>query len=133
MVIGYKKRFVEPIKAGTKKHTVREDKHNRWRAGLTMHMATGIRSKYYNCFNQTHCTGTQPITMHMEKDDDGGLSVLVIKVNGKRLDDTTINSFVVADGFKDLHDFKKWWLPELAVRPAYTYTGKIIHWTDLRY
>lgn len=84
MVIGFKKQFEAPIKAGTKIHTIREDAHNRWKPGMMMHQATGVRTKYYRCFNETPCISTQQLIMFMEKDDEGGLSVLVMKI-GQRI------------------------------------------------
>ena len=50
MVIGFNKQFPDKITEGTKKHTIREDKHDRWNAGMIMHMATGVRTKNYKCF-----------------------------------------------------------------------------------
>ena len=50
MVIGFHKQFVPLIKSGSKIHTIRIDKHNRWKAGMKMHMATGVRTKKYKQF-----------------------------------------------------------------------------------
>ncbi|HEY5509050.1 MAG TPA: hypothetical protein VIK29_10280, partial [Paludibacter sp.] len=63
MVIGFNKQFPDKITAGTKKHTIREDVHNRWHAGMTMHMAIGVRTKNYNCFKLDTCKSTQKITI----------------------------------------------------------------------
>jgi thymidylate kinase len=41
MILSFKERFVEPIKNGTKIHTIREDKHNRWKAGMKIHFWKG--------------------------------------------------------------------------------------------
>jgi len=41
MIISFKPQFVPKILAGTKIHTLREDKTNRWQAGRKMHMYTG--------------------------------------------------------------------------------------------
>ena len=61
MILGFNKRFPQPIHDKIKIHTIREDKHNRWKAGRIIHMATGVRTKHYYCFNQEICTGTQII------------------------------------------------------------------------
>jgi len=55
MVLAFKKRFVEPIKKGVKIHTIREDKTNRWKSGMKVHAATGVRTKNYNCFFESVC------------------------------------------------------------------------------
>ncbi|MEZ2337663.1 hypothetical protein AB6735_18600 [Mucilaginibacter sp. RCC_168] len=134
MVIGFHKQFVAPILAGTKIHTLREDKNDRWKPGVMMHQYTGGRfSKEYQKFNETPCVSTQKITMAIEKDLDGGLSVLVMTVGNRELDEATQELLAVRDGFASMIDFKKWWYPILAKQPGFKMVRKIIHWTDLRY
>ncbi|QTE36009.1 hypothetical protein J3L18_23130 [Mucilaginibacter gossypii] len=133
MVIGFKKQFEAPIKAGTKIHTIREDAHNRWKPGMMMHQATGVRTKYYRCFNETPCISTQQLIMFMEKDDEGGLSVLVMKIGQRILTEAEQEQLAINDGFPSLYEFKKWWYPELAKQPDYFMFRKIIHWTNFRY
>ncbi len=42
MILGFKEQFVEKIQNGIKKHTIRADKNNRWRDGMTIHFAQKI-------------------------------------------------------------------------------------------
>lgn len=134
MVIGFHKRFVAPILDGTKIHTIREDKAQRWKPGMMMHQYTGGRfSKEYRQFNETPCVSIQKITMYLEKDLDGGLSVLVMKVGQRELDEAQQEQLAVRDGFTSLLEFKKWWFPVLAKVPNFRITYTLIHWTDLRY
>jgi len=49
MVISFKRQFLKPMVEGTKVATIREEKQSRWKAGMIMHMVTGIRSKKYKC------------------------------------------------------------------------------------
>ncbi|MGB4776132.1 MAG: hypothetical protein WBP45_13215 [Daejeonella sp.] len=131
MVLGFKKRFEAPIKVGTKIHTIREDAKDRWRPGLLIHMATGTRSKYYNCFKETPCISYQRIVMHLDTSNEGDIA---IAIGGKMLiKDEEYERLAINDGFLNFSDFKKWWLPELAQRIHNRYSGKIIHWTDFRY
>ena len=44
MVLGFKKQLETPIIFGDNIHTPREDKHNRWKAGMPVQMATGVLS-----------------------------------------------------------------------------------------
>lgn len=67
MVIGFKEQFVQKILSGEKFHTIRRDKNNRWKKGMIMHMATGMRTKKYKQFAQRVCTGTQRIEIYPEK------------------------------------------------------------------
>jgi len=61
MIIGFKKQFVAPILAGTKVHTIRENKTNRWRPGTTIQFATGVRTKQYSQFKLNKCVSIQSI------------------------------------------------------------------------
>lgn len=69
MVIGFKEQFVYKILNGTKIHTIREDKHDRWRPGMTMHMATGVRTKNYKQFHEDNCTSVQEISIFPEYEE----------------------------------------------------------------
>ncbi|MEI8086941.1 MAG: hypothetical protein WCG93_12075 [Paludibacter sp.] len=131
MVIGFNKQFPDKIIAGTKLHTIREDVHNRWRAGMTMHMATGVRTKQYKCFKLDVCNGTQIIEIKWSRlyKDAPRAAVYV--------DDRCIGSYtnmypsgflkVLArnDGFDSVQEFFEWFKED--------FKGKLIHWTDLRY
>lgn len=71
MILSFKSQFILPIIKGTKIHTVREDPNHRWEAGRKTHMATGVRTKFYNCFREDECTGVQDVVMTL--DHDGNL------------------------------------------------------------
>ena len=132
MILGFNKRFPQPILDGSKKHTIREDKHNRWKAGRIIHMATGVRTKNYNCFCKCKCTGTQSITIiHL----GGWIQVFIDKrffgeAYHHGLDDiheysTCLVELARNDGFSYLSEFFHWFNTD--------FEGKIIHWTDYRY
>jgi len=71
MVLGFEQQFVEPILSGTKIHTIREDKHNRWKPGRSIQMATGVRTKNYNQFNEDECVSVQEIKiLYFDGDPD---------------------------------------------------------------
>jgi hypothetical protein len=67
MILGFKPQFKEPILKGTKIHTLRDDEQERWRVGMTIHFATGVRTKYYNCFKQDKCKSTQQAIIVLKK------------------------------------------------------------------
>lgn len=129
MLIGYKPQFHAKILDGTKKHTIRTDTHNRWRAGMAMHQSAGVRTKQYKLLRLDTCTGTQKITITHDRHKasvyvDDKLLGYYAKLNGftgyQRLKELAKN-----DGFNSVDDFFNWF--------NVNYTGKIIHWTDLRY
>lgn len=139
MVIGFKKQFVEPIKKGIKGHTIRKDEANRWKPGMTMHMYTGGRfSKEYHKFAEKQCVSTQKIKMWVIKasdvigDDEHGYFIGV-KIDGLQVNPLTMHQLSERDGFGTHGDFLSWWIPAILKLPNQVFTGKIIHWTDLRY
>lgn len=136
MVIAFKEQFVEPILDDLKNHTIREDATNRWKVGMTMHMATGVRTKKYKQFAEKVCTGIQKIEFKWATINKGlvneGRSVKVFiddrNVTNEWFEDT--NEMIVEvlaknDGFNNLVDFFGWFSED--------FTGKLIHWTDLKY
>jgi len=131
MVLGFNKRFEEPILAEIKLHTIREDKHGRWHAGRAIHMATGVRTKHYNCFKQKECISTQAIKFKWheptKKAPDRWCNILV-SVNHcgyKLLSYREIERLAINDGFKTVADLLIWFNKD--------FKGKIIHWTNLKY
>lgn len=121
MVLGFKKRFVQPIFDGTKIHTLRCDPYNRWKPGVRIHMATGTRTKHYNCFkSDIFCVTTQEIIMRITK---GRVHVLVDK---RLLLYQECLAFIKNDGFQSTEDFIQFF-GEGELRM------KLIHWTDFKY
>lgn len=117
MVLGFKKQFVDKIKNGSKIHTIREDKHKRWKEGNTIHFATGVRTKKYKQFISGMCFGVQEIYIDNEQ--------TVVMVDGRRLTFYEIETLAKNDGFDSVCDFLKWF--------GDNFTGRIIHWTKLKY
>ena len=61
MILGFKNQFVPAILDGTKIHTIRKDPHHRWKPGMTIQMATGVRTKKYKCFKKAICVSVQEV------------------------------------------------------------------------
>ncbi len=121
MILGFKPQFIEPIIKGTKIHTIREDRHNRWKAGNTIQMATGVRTKLYNQFNEGTCFSVQKIEIYY-----GFLSYFpAILIDGRKLTNVELSELSKNDGFNSFNDFRKWFNKD--------YTGKIIHFTNFKY
>jgi len=119
MVLGFNSRFVDKILNGTKIHTIRADVHNRWKAGRSIQFATGVRSKYYEQFKEGVCVSTQLIKIEYH----GMLPV--IEVDGRKIGIHSIQKLSEGDGFEYAGDFFAWFNKD--------FSGKIIHWTKLRY
>lgn len=109
--------FDEKILKGVKLHTIRWDEKGRWKVGNKIHFSTGARTSKYKCFKVGECTGTQQIEIRNRR----------IYVDGRALTLDKIEWLAINDGFDCIEDFWAWF-------DTYSpFTGKIIHWTALRY
>lgn len=119
MVLGFKKQFVPKILDGTKIHTIREDKTRRWRKGMKINFATGVRTKNYEQFKEGVCTDVKKISITPHKNvcmslDDTTNGFVMLD------DEKDLLKFAQNDGFDTLDDFWKWF-----DKP---FEGVIIHW-----
>ena len=120
MILGFQPQFVDKILSGAKIHSIREDKNNRWKIGMTIHFATGVRTKKYKQFSDKICTGVQKIELRWTK----GISFTY--VDGKRLDPFELTKLFMNDGFTD-------WNKVIEFFGYKRFSGVIIHWTNKRY
>ena len=118
----FKKQFVAPIQAGTKRHTIRgERKDGRVPAkvGDNISLFCGMRTK--GCFRilpgTVLCTKVQPIQIY-----DGCLGLHRIMVDGTELDIGESECLAKADGFNGWRDMARFWDGRLPFK------GFIIHW-----
>ena len=103
-----------------KLHSIREGE--RWREGMKIHMAYGVRTKNYDQFNKgiaelQVCKGVQKIIISPNAN--------LIMIDGDGLNLYTKQILAVNDGFNNYKDFQYWFKDGLH--------GQIIHWTDYRY
>lgn len=126
MILGFKKQFKAPIMDGTKIHTIRLDKNFRWKPGVKIQMATGIRSKHYQCFKESECSSIQRIFMSFDY-------MLNISIGNWELSVYEKEILAKNDGFKDFKEFEDYWYPELIKGEYQSFSGRIIHWTNFRY
>ncbi len=124
MILSFKKQFKEPILKGTKKHTIREDKPNRWKVGNKIHFATGVRTKNYECFKEGVCVSVQEIEITRPVWSEY-LNDTIVRIDGIALTEKEQQQLAWNDGFTNLIDFWLWFKGD--------FKGKIIHWTDLKY
>lgn len=134
------------IQLKPKLHTMREDKHDRWRAGMSIQMVyRGPKYSIKDQFNKdiqelSTCVSTQSIILYFS--EYAGDSKLVSIYIDSRLywvgqvtktaanscspeDRQLIEQLAMNDGFESSIDFFRWFKKE--------WSGKLIHWTDLKY
>lgn len=115
MILGFKPRFEGKIAEGTKVHTIREDKKNRWTKGRTIHFAVGVRTKAYRQIGTGVCTSVQAIKINKP----------YVTVDNRPLTLDEINELAIRDGFTDVDAFFEWF--------SQSFEGKLIHWTEFKY
>lgn len=131
----------EEIHIYEKIHTIREDKTNRWKKGNTINFYIGARTvDMFNFAPDVECKSTQKIRIKVIENPivDIVSYTLEHKLNGETykkafsvyvddyfLDTETLKDLAHNDGFESLEDFFEWFNED--------FTGKIIHWTDLKY
>lgn len=126
MILTYSRRyFIEDIMYGAKIHTIREDKHNRWKPGMTIqHWYGNPRNKSKNpfSFEESRCSGVEDVFII----NIGGQ--ICVSVNDRSL--TSVETILLAhnDGLS-MDEFIARFVP----LDGDTFTGKIIHWTSIRY
>ena len=135
---GEKTNFLERIESGEKKHTLREDIHWRWKAGRIIQFSTGVRTKQFKEHFQKPCLLVQSVKLVLNESElPPYLADLNIFVDGRLLNPLVNPEFVRNDGFTNELNFLRWFFFEKKsgkwkqVRTVWT--GRIIHWTDLKY
>jgi len=123
MILGFKEQFVEKIFDGSKIHTIREDKADRWMMGRPIHFATGVGTKKYKEFKKGECISIQDISINPYTK-----SIIIMscyKFPNNHLDVKEILRFIKNDGFDTVEDFWRFFDKH--------FEGVIIHWTDFKY
>ena len=138
----YRKKFPaleEPKLLWPKLHTIREDKNNRWKAGNLIHPVVKNRTPQRFQFMPTiNCVSTQKIEIkYTRSGENSETRVLVdgkyfyfrsVNKNNELLSSSNIfemQKLAINDGFRNIDDFFEYFKTD--------FTGKIIHWTDLKY
>ncbi len=102
MILGFNKRFQGKILAGVKIHTIRVDEHSRWKKGIKIQFATGVRTKNYKQFAEGVCIKVKEIRI-----EPGERKVYLEGYNISLLPDVIAN-LAMSDGFDTVEDFWKW-------------------------
>jgi uncharacterized protein YqfB (UPF0267 family) len=114
MVLSFQPQFVDQIIKGTKIHSIREDKGNRWKVGSMINFATSVRTKKYNEFKKATVTHIDFVLITQRK---------AVYINDFRLSKERIEEFAQNDGFESASKFFEFFNDD--------FTGKIIHWTKV--
>lgn len=112
------KTLIDQVKP--KLHTIREDAHDRWKAGNYIHFVINNRTaERFQFAPVVKCISTQSIKI---KHTAAKIHVIV---DNKILNQSEAETLAINDGFETLEDFFKYFNK--------SFSGKLIHWTDKKY
>jgi len=122
-----------------KKLTIRDDPHNRWKAGRKIHFATGVRTKLYDCFAMGECKKVERIHFDWRGDNGTGIHLnypgtddkcnYLFWVDGSVLSYQEVCQLALDDGFDSLQSFFDFHYTENMKRGngRWSFERKIIH------
>ena len=136
MLLGFKTKFSngeptnfkEKILSGEKIHTIR--KGERWKPGMKIHFATGVRTKQCNIFKVGECISVQKIKIkhvvdpyaHQCKNET---IYVTIDDSYRPLCHDDFYALCKNDGFTKYADFVNWFKED--------FEGQIVHFTNKKY
>lgn len=143
MLLGFKKRFKEPILNYTKAFTMRSKRKVQPKIGETLYMYTGLRTPHCELItNKEKLISIQKVRILLEFTKFNPICNIDIWVDGRKLDyRTEVHEFVKFDGFEDVIDFAEYWKmtstkdDKKLRKEDLIIDGELqlFHWTDLKY
>lgn len=142
MLLGFKKRFIQPIKIGTKVHTMRNKRKIKPKIGETLHMYTALRTKHCELItNKEKLISKQKVRVHIQRNkvvtegkNNGFAYITKVLIDGRKIEGAELEQFVKFDGFENITDFASFWfLEEKKTKLVVGGIMDLFHWTDLRY
>jgi hypothetical protein len=130
MLLGFKKQFAKKILNGSKIHTFRNTRLVTPKPGETIHMYTGLRTKFTEFITKDHkYTGSQKVRMYLKMQCDEPFVTLTI---GEKSNWTPVelHEMAISDGFENISDFVRYWLGK---EKSLVWEGTCYHWSDFRY
>jgi hypothetical protein len=113
----FQPRFVDLVRRGIKRQTIRADRRDgrRPRVGQRMFAYSGLRTKQAKLLRIGDITAVLPIE----------ISPAGIALEGKRLDDAEANALALLDGFQHVNEMVGWFIEHHGRR----FAGLVIRWT----
>lgn len=117
----------EPRMKSGKLHTIRKDEKDRWKAGNDIHFVINNRTpKRFQFAPVVKCKAIQYIEISYDEVLCEKFSIEpVVFIDGQALEYDQLVTLAINDGFENEMEFCKYFDKD--------FTGKIIHWTDLKY
>jgi len=117
MILTFKERFIDSLLNGTKIHTIRADKYDRWKVGMKIQFWCGnprnTQKQPYQ-FAEGIVTEIMPIWIYPEREGININYIYILREINK------LDLFAKNDGFRDWEEMKQFF-------PDY-FEGKLIIW-----
>jgi hypothetical protein len=120
----FKRQFVEPIRAGTKRQTIRAERQRHARPGEEVQLYTGMRTRQCRLIGRATCTAVTPIGLYFGArpfTQIGGVDAFGLLY---------LDIFAQADGFMHWADLVAFWRanhPDVGD----VFAGILVQWGDL--
>lgn len=113
-LLGFKERFYEKIRNGSKRQTIRKPRKYPIVPGETLYLYTGLRTKHSKKIRQVICKSVCEISISFNNDR----IILHIKflLGPINICVKDLDLFAKQDGFKDWADMKAFWLAEHGIK-----------------
>lgn len=119
----FDRRFVPAILAGTKAQTIRSPRKNQVKAGGTVHIFTGLRTKHTRRIGAAVCREVTIIRLELSANK-------ITDLYGTRTRLADLDHFAKGDGFPGWLEMKAFWAKE---HPGVDcWEGDLIKWTDFK-
>tara|TARA_R110002126_G_scaffold251055_3_gene394053 strand:+ start:2333 stop:2857 length:525 start_codon:yes stop_codon:yes gene_type:complete len=106
-----------------KLHTIRQDATNRWKEGNDIHFYINVRKR--NMFNFAPVVKVKSVQIIQIKHSGERWRMPWVMIDGSLQTAVEIKQLAINDGFETVEQFFTWFNED--------FTGKIIHWTNLKY
>lgn len=117
---GFQSRFIAAILAGEKRQTVRGARRRHARAGETIQLYFGLRTKQCRLIGRARCVSIDPVRLNFEPGSDPPLLIGEERPMAP-------DAFARADGFTDFAEMGQFWRDRHGVA---RFTGFVIRWAD---
>jgi hypothetical protein len=111
----FKAQFVDPIKRGHKKQTIRGKRKHQAKPGDPLYLYYAMRTKYCTKILDATCTKVDGIVIKTNGS---------VYVNGKKLNLVQKSSLAILDGFATFTEMMAFWKENNSL----PFKGDIIHW-----
>lgn len=116
-ILNFQKCYAAAVENGSKSSTIRRKRKIPIKARDTLHLYTGLRTRYSRRLGIATCLSVKPIAIHQTGD---------IRINGVLLDPADESDLIRADGFSGKADFMDYF-----GRDGFPFEGDLISWGRL--